>query len=144
MDNRRKLSLFLAFLIVILCGVALFGFRQGHCPHYYRRLSRSILMQSYKPGPDVEFTWRVTGSGNTTDNADVDSSQYLSTDCVEVSVSHYRFPSDRNAIEHAEAEAKSLGKILSKGEPSFDGEAAKGERVVLADGSSRYEILRRE
>ena len=128
----------LAFLAI---GGGLFFLREHRCRHYYRRLLRTALMRPYSPGADVEFRWRMSGSGTTKDGARFDDSEYESTDCVPVSVIYFTFPSSDTAVERVDGEIRSARTILSK---DTNAQTNAAERIVLfTHASAKYEVLHR-
>jgi len=101
-------------------------------------------MRPYSPGTDIEFRWRMSGSGATKDGASFDDSEYVSSDCVPISVIHYTFLSPEAAAERANGETRSARAVLSEEASPQDNLAPNTERVVLVTRSSTlYKVLRR-
>ena len=144
MSKQSRLAISAALRFLALGGGSLFTYQQHECPHYYRRFLRRILMRPYSPGTDLEFRWRMSGSGATKDGASFDDSEYVSTDCVPISVIHYTFPSPEAAAARANGETRSARAVLSKEASPQDNLASNTERVVLfTRRSNPYKVLRR-
>lgn len=137
----RKLIAASSVLLVLL-GAILFAVRQRECPQFRKRFLRKILMQSYRPGPDVTFTWQMAGSGTTQDGGRFDTTHYRSSDCVDLSVTYYDFASEMAATTWVVSERNTNRAPVDAGRLS--GQAGGGDRTVLySRDSGQYEVLRR-
>jgi hypothetical protein len=143
MNNRLAVVTSSAAVLFVLATGALL-LRHRSCPHYHRRFLSTILARSYSPGPDVEFKWRMSGSGTTKDGARFDDSEYVSTDCASISVIYYTFPSAETAGDRVTADVKAARTVYPNDMNRKGVEEPDDERtVLLARPSGNYEVLRR-
>jgi len=143
---KRKIARLLILGLLTATGFSILVMvsEARRCPKFTRRLVRTILLQPYSPGSDVDFKWQMSASGNTPDGGRFDDSQYMSTDCIKVSVTYYSFSSVMAARSRFDTSLETARKVYAKSSGS-DTDANPSDRRIVFVGPSNglYEILHR-
>lgn len=138
-----KISALVLAVAAVLVAAAFLAAKH-RCPHVGKRLVRTILRQPYAPGREIEFRWQMSASGTTPDGARFDDSRYLSSDYVELTVTHYSFPTVGVAKESLDQSARTARTIYFKSVQPDTETNHVGERIVLSTQSQEhYEVFHR-
>lgn len=142
MTKRAKALVFgmAGLLLAAVTGASVIASRM--CPYLPKRLLREMLSRPYIPGREVEFRWKMSGSGTTADAGRFDDTQYVSSDCVKVEVTYYTFSSSARATEHFNNSVKNGRKIHTQ-EGHDEAESVTHQRAVFSTRGT-YQILRQD